>query len=189
MGPGTRNWTEKGREEQKQKQFREKNPLPREDRESLAASGGSAPVRGLDVCHIAGAFELICVVCASCVLCSSTNSLVHHSLVSILNHFLPREVEFGTGKSPGHLQTLWNSSAADWWPDLMWGFPAFLYANCCRCLSYANLEPLLQAFWTSLSALFSCLLSAFFFFLKTWGWNIYEKNLCLPLYTCLSNML
>lgn len=38
LGPGTRNWTEEGREEPKQEQFLEKNTLPSEERESLAAS-------------------------------------------------------------------------------------------------------------------------------------------------------
>lgn len=46
LGPGTRNWTEKGREEQKQEQFIEKNASPREERESVAASGAQLQSRG-----------------------------------------------------------------------------------------------------------------------------------------------
>lgn len=41
-----RNWTEKGREEQKQEQFIEKNASPREERESVAASGAQLQSRG-----------------------------------------------------------------------------------------------------------------------------------------------
>lgn len=46
LGPGTRNWTEKGRQEQKQEQFIEKNTLPREERESLVASGAQLQSQG-----------------------------------------------------------------------------------------------------------------------------------------------
>lgn len=66
--------------------YREKYIAKGVARKLRSSIWGSAPeAGGLDVCHIAGAFGLICMVCASCVLCSSTNSLVHHNLISILN--------------------------------------------------------------------------------------------------------